>query len=145
MRNTPSPWNPANQCTDDSLNTGSNDGRSAPDDNDGGVITFMTWKLQDQLSNGLNNVKDPITNPNGDDLGSGYLSDADLIQMGADLRNAKDSATNWGDDTYNNCMGAVELNFGEISLKAPATNWGDNDTSNSDNVVDTLFTVPNDF
>ena len=81
MRNTPSPWNPANQCTDDSSNTGSNDGRPAPDDNDGGVITFMTWKLQDQLSNGLNNVKDPITNPNREDLGGGYLSDADLIEM----------------------------------------------------------------
>ena len=106
---------------------------------------FMTWKLQDQLSNGLKNAKDPITNPNGDDLGSGYLSDSDLVQMEADLRNAKDPATNWGDDTYNNFMGAIEMNVGEISLKAPCTNWGDNDTSNSDNVVDTLFTVPNDF
>jgi hypothetical protein len=65
--------------------------------------------------------------------------------MEADLRNAKDPATNWGDDTYNNFMGAIEMNIGEISLKAPATNWGDNDTSNSDNVVDTLFTVQNDF
>jgi hypothetical protein len=106
---------------------------------------FMTWKLQDQLSHGLKNAKDPITNPNGDDLGSNYLTDADLIQMEADLRNAKDPATNWGDDTYNNFMGTVEMNVGEVSLKAPATNWGDNDTSNSDNVVDTLFTVQNDF
>ena len=145
MRNTPSPWNPANQSTDDSSNTGSNDGRPAPDDNNGGEGGFMTWKQLDQLSNGLNNVKDPITNPNGDDLGSGYLSDADLVQMEADLRNAKDPATNWGDDTYNNFMGAIEMNIGEISLKAPCTNWGDNDTSNSDNVVDTLFTVQNDF
>ena len=122
-----------------------NANRPGVDDNNGGEGGFMTWKLQDQLSNGLNNVKDPITNPNGDDFGSGYLSDSDLIQMGDDLRNAKDPATNWGDDTYNNFMGAVEMNIGEISLKAPATNWGDNDTSNSDNVVDTLFTVQNDF
>jgi hypothetical protein len=119
--------------------------RPGVDDNNGGEGGFMTWKQQDQLSNGLNNVKDPITNPNGDDLGSNYLTDADLIQMEADLRNAKDPATNWGEDTYNNFMGAVEMNVGEISLKAPATNWGDNDTPNSDNVVDTLFTVQNDF
>ena len=122
-----------------------NSGRPAPDDNGGGEGGFMTWKLQDQLSNDLNNAKDPITNPNGDDLGSGYLSDADLIQMESDLRNAKDPATNWGDDTYNNFMGAIEMNIGEISLKAPATNWGDDYTSTTANVVDTLFTVQNDF
>jgi hypothetical protein len=46
--------------------------RPGVDDNNGGEGGFMTWKLQDQLSNGLNNVKDPITNPNGDHLGSGY-------------------------------------------------------------------------
>ncbi len=70
-------------------------------------------------------LKIPFTNPSGDDLGSNYLTDADLIQMEADLRNAKDPATNWGDDTYNNFMGAVEMNIGEISLKAPCTNWGE--------------------
>ena len=134
------------KCTGEDNSAPANDsGRPAPDDNNGGEGGFMTSKLQDQLSNGLNNVKDHITNPNGDDLGNNYLTDADLIQMEADLRNAKDPATNWGDDTYNNFMGAVEMNIGEISLKAPCTNWGDNDTSNSDNVVDTLFTVPNDF
>ena len=135
------------KCTgEDNPAPADDSGRPGVDDNNGGDAGgFMTWKLQDQLSNGLKNDKDPITNPNGDDLGSGYLSDADLIQMESDLRNAKDPATNWGDDTYNNFMGAVEMNIGEISLKAPATNWGDNDTSNSDNVVDTLFTVQNDF
>ena len=135
------------KCTGEDNSAPADDsGRPGVDDNNGGDAGgFMTWKLQDQLSNGLKNVKDPITNPNGDDLGSGYLSDADLTQMGADLRNAEDPATNWGDDTYNNFMGAIEMNIGEISLNAPATNWGDNDTSNSDNVVDTLFTVQNDF
>ena len=32
-----------------------------------------------------------------------------------------------------------------VDAPAPATNWGENDTPNSDNVVDTLFTVQNDF
>ena len=129
MRNTPSPWNSANQCTDDSSNTGSNDGRPAPDDNDGGVITFMTWKLQDQLSNGLNNVKDPITNPNGEDLGGGYLSDADLIEMEPNLRNAKVPATNWGDESCNKFVGTIEMNQADILMKETATNWGNNCTS----------------
>ena len=144
MRNTPSPWNPANQCTDDSSNTGSNDGRPAPDDNDGGVITFMTWKLQDQLSNGLNNVKDPITNPNGEDLGGGYLSDADLIKMESNLRNAKDPATNLGDESYNKFVGTIEMNQADLSMKETATNWGDNYTSTVE-LVDVVFSAPDAF
>ena len=71
----------------------------------------MTWKLQDQLSNGFKNAKDPITNPYND----------------------------------NNFMGAIEMNVGEISLKAPATNWGDNYTSTTANVVDTVFIVQDVF
>ena len=119
--------------------------RPGPDDNGGSEGGFMTWKLQDQLSNGLQNAKDPITNPYNENQGGGVLTATELKEMEADLRNAKDPATNWGDDTYNNFMGAIEMNVGEISLKAPATNWGDNYTSTTANVVDTVFAVQDVF
>ena len=105
----------------------------------------MTWKLQDQLSNGLKNAKDPITNPYNENQGGGVLTATELKEMESDLRNAKDPATNWGDENYNNSIGAIEMNVGEISLKAPATNWGDNYTSTTANVVDTVFTVQDVF
>ena len=65
--------------------------------------------------------------------------------MEADLRNAKDPATNWGDDTYNNFMGAVEMNVGQLRLKDTATNWGDNYSTATANVVDTVFTPQDVF
>jgi len=123
----------------------SNGGRPAPDDNGGGEGGFMTWKLQDQLSNGLKNAKDTITNPYNENQGGGVLTATELKEMESDLRNAKDPATNWGDENYNNSIGAIEMNVGEISLKAPATNWGDNYTSTTANVVDTVFTVQDVF
>ena len=119
--------------------------RPGPDDNGGGEGGFMTWKLQDQLSNGIKNAKDPIINPSDDNQGGGVLTATELKEMEDGLRNAKDPATNWGDDTYNNFMGAIEMNVGEISLKAPATNWGDNYTSTTANVVDTVFAVQDVF
>ncbi|WP_413743819.1 hypothetical protein [Synechococcus sp. MIT S9451] len=128
MRNTPSPWNPANQCTEDSTNNGTNDGRPAPDDDGGSEGGFMTWKLQDQLSNGFKNAKDPITNPYNENQGGGILTATELQEMEADLRNAKDPATNWGDENYNNVISAIDLNVGELSLKDPCTNWGDNNS-----------------
>ena len=49
--------------------------------------------------------------------------------------------TNWGDDTYNKFMDAIEMNIDEISLKNPATNWGDNYTSTMANICDCVLTV----
>jgi hypothetical protein len=119
--------------------------RPGPDDNGGGEGGFMTWKGQDQLSNGLKNAKDPITNPYNENQGVGELTATELQEMEADLRNAKDPATNWGDDTYNNFMGAVEMNVGQLSLKDTATNWGDNYSTATANVVDTVFTPQDVF
>ena len=110
--------------------------RPGPDDNGGSEGGFMTWKLQDKLSNGFKNAKDPIINPSDDNQGGGVLTATE-----ADLRNAKDPATNWGDENYNNFVGTIEMNVGEISLKDTATNWGDNYTSTTANVVDTVFAV----
>ena len=114
--------------------------RPAPDDNGGSEGGFMTWKLQDKLSNGFKNAKDPIINPSDDNQGGGVLTATE-----ADLRNAKDPATNWGDENYNNFVGTIEMNVGEISLKDTATNWGDNYTSTTANVVDTVFAVQDVF
>lgn len=119
--------------------------RPGGDDSVGGEVTLMAWKLQEKLSNGFKNAKDPIINPSDDNQGGGVLTATELKEMEADLRNAKDPATNWGDDTYNNFMGAIEMNVGEISLKAPATNWGDNYTSTTANVVETVFATVQDF
>ena len=120
-------------------------GRPAPDDNGDGEGRFMTWKLQDQLSGGFKNAKDPIINPNRDGQGGGVLTASELQEMMSDLRNAKDPATNWGDDTYVNFVGTIEMNNGELSLKDPATNWGDNFTSSAANVVATVYTVQDVF
>ena len=116
-------------------------GRPAPEENDSGEGGFMTWKLQTQLSNGLKNAKDPITNPYNEDKGGGVLTATELKEMMSDLRNAKDPATNWGDDTYNKFMDAIEMNIGEISLKNPATNWGENYTSTMANICDCVLTI----
>ena len=120
-------------------------GRPGPDDNGGSEGGFMTWKLQDQLSGGFKNAKDPIINPSDDNQGGGVLTATELKEMEAELRNAKDPATNWGDENYNNFVGNIEMNVGEISLKNTATNWGDNYTSTTANVVDTVFTVQDVF
>ena len=101
----------------------------------------MTQKMQDQLSNGFKNAKDPIINPSDDNQGGGGLTATELEEMEDGLRNAKDPATNWGDENYNNFVGTIEMNVGEISLKDTATNWGDNYTSTTANVVDTVFSV----
>ena len=101
----------------------------------------MTLKLQAQLSNGLKNAKDPITNPYNEDKGGGVLTATELKEMMSDLRNAKDPATNWGDDTYNKFMDVIEMNIGEISLKNPATNWGENYTSTMANICDCVLTI----
>ena len=66
----------------------------------------MTWKLQTQLSNGLKNAKDPITNPYNEDKGGGVLTATELKEMISDLRNAKDPATNWGDN-YTSTMANI--------------------------------------
>ncbi|EAR19886.1 hypothetical protein ACLM44_12545 [Synechococcus sp. W2B2] len=111
--------------------------RPGPDDNGGSEGGFMTWKLQDQLSNGLQDVKDPITNPYDENQGGGVLTASDLEKMESDLR--KDPATNWGDDTYVNFVGSIEMNVFEIALNDPSINWGDNSTT-TDKVIDTIFT-----
>ena len=116
-------------------------GRPAPDDNGGSEGGFMTQKMQDQLSNGFKNAKDPIINPSDDNQGGGGLTATELKEMEAEMRKAKDPATNWGDDNYNNFVGTIEMNVGEISRKDPFTNWGDNYTSTTANVVDTVFSV----
>ncbi len=133
------------KCTgEDNPAPANNSGRPAPDDNGGGEGGFMTWKLQDQLSNGLKNAKDPIINPNGEDLGGGYLSDSQLKQMESDLRNAKNPATNWGEEHYDNFNGTVVMDRMAVSLKAPATNWG-NDYTSTVEVIETMFTTPDVF
>ena len=130
------------KCTGEDNSTPTNpSSRPGPDDNGGSEGGFMTWKLQDQLSNGIKNAKDPIINPFNENQGGGVLTATELKEMEDGLRNAKDPATNWGDDTYNNFMGAIEMNIGEISLKNPATNWGDNYTSTMANICDCVLTV----
>ena len=130
------------KCTGEDNSTPANpSSRPGPDDNGGSEGGFMTWKLQDQLSNGFKNAKDPIINPYNDNQGGGGLTATELEEMEAEMRKVKDPATNWGDDNYNNFVGTIEMNVGEISRKDPFTNWGDNYTSTTANVVDTVFSV----
>ena len=121
--------------------TETDDSRPAPDDNGGGEGGFMTQKMQDQLSNGFKNAKDPIINPYNDNQSGGGLTATELEEMEAEMRKAKDPATNWGDDNYNNFVGTIEMNVGEISLKNPATNWGENYTSTMANICDCVLTI----
>jgi hypothetical protein len=114
--------------------------RPGVDDNGGGgTLDARGWE---KLSQGLN--KDPIINPNGEDLGGGYLSDSQLKQMESDLRNAKDPATNWGEEHYDNFNGTVVMDRVAVSLKAPATNWG-NDYTSTVEVIETMITAPDVF
>ena len=121
-----------------------NSNRPGPDDNGGGEGGFMTWKLQDQLSKGPKGVKDPITNPNTDDLGGDYLN-SPFRPNETDPRNAKDPCTNWGDDYFNSLVATKEMDRGAVSLKETCTNWGDNYTSTTADVVDTVFAVQDVF
>ena len=114
--------------------------RPGVDDNGGGG-NLDARSLQ-KLSQGLN--KDPIINPKGEDLGGGYLSDSQLKQMESELRNAKDPATNWGEEHYDNFVGTVVMDRMEVSLKAPATNWG-NDYTSTVEVIETMITAPDVF
>ncbi|WP_236069930.1 hypothetical protein [Prochlorococcus marinus] len=117
-----------------------NDSRPGVDDNNGGgTIDARGWE---KLSKSL--TKDPIINPNGEDLDGGYLTYAHLKQMESDLRNAKDPVTNWGDEHYDNFAGAVVMDRMAVSLKAPATNWGDDSTSTVE-VIDSVFSVTDIF
>ena len=122
-----------NEPTDDSS-------RPGVDDNGGGGT--LDARGGEKLSQGLN--KDPIINPNGEDLGGGYLSDSQLKQMESDLRNAKDPATNWGEEHYDNFNGTVVMDRMAVSLKAPATNWG-NDYTSTVEVIETMITAPDVF
>jgi len=115
--------------------------RPGVDDNGGGGGT-LDARGRRKLSEGLN--KDPIINPNDEDLGVDYLSDTQLKQMESDLRNAKDPAVNWGKEQYNNFGGTVVMDRMAVSLKGTVTNWGDDYTS-TDEVIETLITAPDVF
>lgn len=141
----PAGWTILGMCSTYKLGKALELFRPGPDEDGGSEGGFMTWKLQDKLSNGFKNAKDPIINPSDDNQGGGVLTATELKEMEAELRNAKDPCTNWGDDTYNNFMGAIEMNLGEAALKHPCTNWGDNSTSTTANVVDTVFATVQDF